>query len=500
MELQPSYILNPLPAFLDKPNNQFTKNDIIKYIISNNIRILNFRYAAADGRLKTLNLPIPDIRYLDSVLSCGERVDGSSLFPYIEAGSSDLYVIPRYSTAYIDPFSSVPAMGIFCSYFNKEGLPLDSSPENTLRKASDSFKRKTGYEFEAMGELEFYVVDKENPLYNIPDQRGYHESAPFTKFEQFRCEAIYHISRTGGEIKYGHSEVGNFSLDGKIFEQNEIEFLVTPVTQAADQLMLAKWIIRNLAFKWGLDVTFAPKITGGQAGSGLHFHTRIVQDGNSLMIEDGRLSSIAKRVIAGYMKCASSLTAFGNTNPTSYLRLVPHQEAPTSICWGDRNRSVLVRVPLGWTGERDMMTVVNPLEKTGHDIRRDKQTVELRSPDGSADIYNILSGLTVAARTGLESEDSLKVAEETYVDVNIHKEENGEKLKSLRQLPVSCAESASELRKNRGIYEEEGVFSPLLIDGTIKMLESYNDKGIRTEIEKNPQKMTELVERFYHCG
>lgn len=500
MDPRSSYSLNPLQAFLDKPQSQFTKNDIIRYIVSNDIRMLNFRYAAADGRLKTLNFPVPDIRYLDSVLSCGERVDGSSLFPYIETGSSDLYVVPRFSTAYVDPFSTIPSMGIFCSYFNKEGLPLDSAPENTLRKASDSFKRKTGYEFEAMGELEFYVVDKENPLYNIPDQRGYHESAPFTKFEQFRCEAIYHISRAGGEIKYGHSEVGNFSLNGKIYEQNEIEFLVTPVTQAADQLMLAKWIIRNLAYKWGLDVTFAPKITGGQAGSGLHFHTRIVKEGNSLMIDNGRLSAIARKAIAGYMKCASSLTAFGNTNPTSYLRLVPHQEAPTSICWGDRNRSVLVRVPLGWTGDRDMLTAINPLEKTSSEKRTDKQTVELRSPDGSADIYNILAGLAVAARTGLESEDSLKVAEETYVDVNIHKEENGEKLKSLRQLPVSCAESASELRKNRAIYEREGVFSPLLIDGIIKRLESYNDTGIREEIGNNPQKMTELVERFYHCG
>jgi glutamine synthetase len=108
----------------------------------------------------------------------------------------------------------------------------------------------------------------------------------------------------------------------------------------------------HLAFKYGIDVTFAPKITTGKAGSGLHFHTRIVKDGQSLMIKEGGLSEEAKKSIAGFMKCASSLTAFGNTNPMSYFRLVPHQEAPTSICWGDRNRSVLVRVPLGWTGKK----------------------------------------------------------------------------------------------------------------------------------------------------
>lgn len=56
--------------------------------------MVNFMYPAADGRLKTLNFAINNAAYLDAILTCGERVDGSSLFPFIEAGSSDLYVIP----------------------------------------------------------------------------------------------------------------------------------------------------------------------------------------------------------------------------------------------------------------------------------------------------------------------------------------------------------------------------------------------------------------------
>ncbi len=495
-----NYNINPIVSYLNKYPTEFTKKDIIKFIIDKEIRILNFRYAAADGRLKTLNFPVTSYGYLDTVLSYGERVDGSSLFPYIQAGSSDLYVIPRFSTAYLDPFAQIPTLGLLCSYFTKDGLPLDSAPENTLLKASKSFTRSTGFSFEAMGELEFYITADTFRSYLIPDQKGYHESGPFTKFEQFRCDAMNHIARTGGQIKYGHSEVGNFSLDGKDYEQNEIEFLVSPVEQAADQLLMAKWIIRNLAYKYGLDVTFAPKITVGQAGSGLHFHTRIVRDGKSAMIENGRLSDNARKAIAGYMKCASSLTAFGNTNPTSYFRLVPHQEAPTSICWGDRNRSVLVRVPLGWTGDNDMLSSANPLE-TGSNVKApDKQTVEMRSPDGSADIYQMLAGLTVAARTGFEMSDSLEVAERTYVDVNIHDAANETKLKSLEQLPASCAESAKELEAKRAIYEKDGIFSHDLIDGIIKKLNTYNDSNIRNEIKENPEKMAELVERYYHCG
>lgn len=81
------------------------------------------------------------------------------------------------------------------------------------------------------------------------------------------------------------------------------------------------------------------------------------------MLKEGVLSETARKAIAGMMELAPSITAFGNTNPTSYFRLVPHQEAPTNICWGDRNRSVLVRVPLGWAAKTDMCMTANPLER-----------------------------------------------------------------------------------------------------------------------------------------
>ena len=100
----------------------------------------------------------------------------------------------------------------------------------------------------------------------------------------------------------------------------------------------------------------------------------------------------------------------GNKVPTSYFRLVPHQEAPTSVCWGDRNRSVLVRVPLGWTGENDMCSQANPLEADSISAAPQKQTVELRSADGSADVYQLIAAMVVAARIGFEMEDSLKRA------------------------------------------------------------------------------------------
>ncbi len=99
-------------------------------------------YPADDNRLKTLNFVINSEEYLDSILTYGERVDGSSLFPFIEAGNSDLYVIPRYASAFVDPFAEIPTLTMLASFFDKEGAPLQSSPEQTLRKACKSVPRR----------------------------------------------------------------------------------------------------------------------------------------------------------------------------------------------------------------------------------------------------------------------------------------------------------------------------------------------------------------------
>lgn len=491
---------NRIVAFLGKPHSEFTREDIVKFIRENDVEMVNFMYPAADGRLKTLNFVINDLDYLEAILTCGERVDGSSLFPFIEAGSSDLYVIPRYRTAFLDPFAERPTLTMLCSFFDKDGRPLESAPEQTLRKACRAFTDVTGMTFEAMGELEFYVIGDSDETFPATDQRGYHESAPYAKYGDFRTRCMAYIAQAGGRIKYGHSEVGNFTLDGKIYEQNEIEFLPVPAEEAADQLMVAKWIIRNLAHQYGLDVTFAPKITTGKAGSGLHIHMRIMKDGRNMMLSDGRISDTARRAIAGMMELAPAITAFGNTNPTSYFRLVPHQEAPTNICWGDRNRSVLVRVPLGWSAATDMSAAANPLEKPVVRDTTQKQTVEIRSADGSADVYLLLAALAVACRHGFELADALDIAERTYVNVNIHKDENRDRLAALSSLPDSCVSSADCLARQREAFERHGVFSPAMIDDIACRLRAFDDRTLHRDIEGDNEAMLELVRRHFHCG
>ena len=488
---------DPLVNYLKKSRERFTKADIVDYIENNGIELLNFRYVGEDGRLKVLNFMIQSQEHLDLILSAGERVDGSSLFSFLEAGSSDLYVVPRFKTAFLNPFSQIPAIDILCSFYHKSGDPLESAPEYVMRKAHEALVETTGYRLEVMAEIEYYVISEKEDDYRTADQRGYHESGPFVKWEHLRIDAMRMITQSGGRVKYGHSEVGNFCDRQYDYEQNEIEFLPVNVEDATDQIIIAKWILREIGHHYGVVISFAPKITVGKAGSGMHIHMRPVKNGKNKTLTDGRLSDVAKKMIAGILDIAPALCAFGNTIPTSYLRLVPNQEAPTTVCWGDRNRSALIRVPLGWNMDKDMVANANPLENPSQRSYRDKQTFELRSPDGSADIYLLIAGICVGARHGLEMADGLEVAEKTYV--NGKKDQRNEK-QDLTQLPDSCQKAADDLLEKADIFQKYDVFTQRLIEGMANKLKAYHDKDLRKRISGDHDETMKLVEQFLHCG
>ncbi|NLV26081.1 MAG: glutamine synthetase [Methanomicrobiales archaeon] len=483
---------------LGKPAEQFTREDLIQASVALGVQMINFRYLGEDGRLKTLNFIISSMDHLETILTDGERIDGSQLFSSIEAGSSDLYVIPRYKTAFINPFSEIPTMELLCSFYNNEGEPLESDPYNIIKKAHAAFTRETNARFFALAELEYYVISQSEPLYPCMNQRGYHESRPFSQSENLRVEALRLIAQAGGKVKYGHSEVGCFTMDGTLYEQHEVEFLPQPIEDAIDQLIIAKWIVRMLGEKAGVTISYAPKITIGKAGSGLHFHMMAVCDNTNLMVGESGLSDLAQKMIAGLLDCSGPLTAFGNTIPTSYLRLVPHQEAPTNVCWGDRNRSVVVRVPLGWIGGNTMIQTANPEFPPDVPERMSKQTIEFRIPDGSADVYNLGAGLVVACLHGIRMPGALEKARELYVDGNIFDEKNREKLRSLKQLPGSCVESAEALLEKRAIFEKEGIFPASVIDSIARRLTEYKDRGMSERIYGKEDEIMTIVNEYIH--
>jgi len=217
-----------------------------------------------------------------------------------------------------------------------------------------------------------------------------------------------------------------------------------------------------------------------------------------MMINKGKLSDVAKKMIAGILSNADALTAFGNTCPLSYLRLVPNQEAPTNICWGDRNRSVLIRVPLGWTAEVEMIKLANPAIEHNNLSKPEKQTIELRSPDGTADVYLLLAAIVLSAAQGFTMPNALEFAKKTYVNINIHKEGCSDNAKELGHLPASCFESAECLSRKRQLFEENNIFPSGTIDNIIEVLKKYEDQNLREQIQNDRKALEELVKKFVH--
>lgn len=494
---------NKLLQILKKDPKEFTIEDIIKIIKENNIKMLNFNYVGGGGRLKTLNFTIRDEKQLRTLLDWGERVDGSSLFSYIDPRNSDLYIIPRFKTAFINPFSPIPTLNLLCSYFDGNGNELEIAPEYIVKKAHQELRKKTGLSLEVFGELEYYVIIKPKEIELFPGmpQKNYHESKPFVKFEDMNNEILDTLTSIGIKVKYGHSEVGNFMLDdGTRFEQYEIELDLEPLEDMADHIVIARWVIRNISAKYGVEVSFSPKITIGHAGTGLHIHIAAIKGGKNILLDNkGELSDTTKRIIGGLIKLAPSITAFGNTNPTSYLRLVPNQEAPTYLYWGEKNRSVLIRVPLGWRKISYLSSKVNKTT-TKPSSCEEKQTIELRSPDGSTNIHLLLAGIAVAVKFGLTNDEALKIAKDNYINFNINKNKNQQIKKKYNHLPKSCFESAQKLKQHAHIYMEDDVFNKRIIEGLETQLKSFKDKDLNAKLKTDKQKAEKYIKKFLNWG
>ncbi len=492
--IHPYALTNPISLIVDKPREEFTREDLIKVIEERQIERITFHYTALDGKYKELKIPIANRFQAERILADGERVDGSSLFKgMVETALSDLYVVPVYKTAFLNPFDD-GSLDVTCRYLTRDGQLAPFALDTILHNAAALFRKKTGAELHALGELEFFLLsDMPTNLFPADKQRGYHASAPFVKSGAVLNEMMRYISQITGAIKYAHSEVGYIDsvrsdlpeIKGKSAEQLEIEFLPAPIEDAGDNLAMARWLIRNVAYKHGCVATFAPKIEEGVAGNGFHVHMQVVRDGHNVMTDDtGAVSTEARKVIGGLCTYADSLTAFGNTVSSAYLRLVPNQEAPTRICWSDMNRSAMIRVPLGWSNVKHLAGNLNPQQLTGFTDREGRQTVELRSPDGSAIVHLLLAGIAMAAEWGMTHAESLEIADRLYVRGNIFKDET--LLKTLKPLPKSCVESARLLREKRGLYERDSIFPAAVIDYVSDLLDAEHDENMNQRLVDMP--------------
>lgn len=446
-----------LARCLEKEPEHWTVYDLVEVFVRRRLRLVSLLHVGGDGWLKTLDFAPADATHLREILTVGERADGSSLFGSmgVPVTASDVVLRPRIATAFVDPLAAEPTLAVLCGHFGRDGLPLPESPDTLVRRAFQRLQGEAGVELHALGELEFFLGKRpdESDIYGA-NERGYHSSAPFVFGETVRRKALVLLAEMGIPVKYGHSEVGYIQADndgGRIWEQHEIELGLQPLPAAADHVVLAQWLLRNLAREAGMQCSFDPILREGHAGSGMHFHISPVVDGVHQPTQgaDGALHDTAKWLIGGLVRYADGLMAFGNRSPSSFVRLTQAKEAPSAITWGRHNRKALIRLP------------IMPTDEAGASVGQ--ETIEFRLPDGSAHPHLLLAGVAQAMAAGRSMDGLDALIEATSVQMP--------RPEGAVPVPRTFADVARALRDEREMLEAGGVFPAHVIDRIVETLE-----------------------------
>ena len=169
--------------------------------------------------------------------------------------------------------------------------PYSRDPRNIAAKAEQHLK-STGIADEVFfgAEAEFYVFDdvrfetKQNTAsyfvdsiegawnsarreeggnlgYKTRYKGGYFPVPPVDHFADIRDEMTLALQEAGLVVERAHHEVGTGG-------QAEINYRFSTLTHAADQIMLFKYIVKNVAWRNGRTATFMPKPLFGDNGSG----------------------------------------------------------------------------------------------------------------------------------------------------------------------------------------------------------------------------------------
>jgi len=339
--------------------------------------LLEARFVDIFGHVKAMAIPLErpsaDLAEVanDPAVVRGISVDGSSVAGYMDVEDSDLRLAPDASTIFRLPYDTRRAAAYCDVYGRGEGAaPVEADPRGRL-KATLAMCLGSGQRVEIKPELEFFLLRDGQPA----DAGGYVDIYPKDGLSERLNEIFVSLHQMGIALERVHHE----NAPGQV----EVEIDFAPVLTQADRLVSAKTAIKALAHRAGLEANFMPKPIAEIAGSGMHVHFRLYDgDRNLFGGGDGMLTEMGRHFVAGLLEHAAALTAVCNPSVNSFKRLVPGHEAPVYICWGYRNRSSLVRVPLAADAS--------------------KVSIEFRSPDATANFYLALAAMVAAGMDGVQ--------------------------------------------------------------------------------------------------
>ena len=384
-----------------------TPQEVLALCREKNVKAIDLRFMDFPGLWQHFTIPVSKLD--ESTFEDGIGFDGSSIRGWQAINESDMLVVPQAETAAIDPFCELPTLMMICNIqdpITREDYTRD--PRNIARKAVNYLKSTGIADTCYIGpEAEFFIFDdvrfdqnphegyffvdsiegewnrgrEENPNlgYKLRHKEGYFPVPPADQMMNLRNEMMQTMIDCGIDVEAQHHEVATAG-------QSEIDLRFKDLVTMADQLMMYKYIIKNVARKHNKTVTFMPKPVFTDNGSGMHTHISLWNGDSPLFAGDGYagLSDTAKYAIGGLLRHAASVLAFTNPTTNSYKRLVPGYEAPVNLAYSQRNRSAAVRIPM-----------YSPSPKS--------KRLEFRCPDPSCNPYLAFSAMLMAVIDGIQN-------------------------------------------------------------------------------------------------
>ncbi|MDZ8031315.1 MAG: type I glutamate--ammonia ligase [Nostoc sp. DedQUE08] len=446
-----------------------TPQEVLELIRDQQIQLIDLKFIDTVGTWQHLTLYQNQID--ETAFTDGVPFDGSSIRGWKAINESDMTMVLDPNTAWIDPFMEVPTLSIICSIKEpRTGEWYNRCPRVIAQKAVD-YLVSTGLGDTAFfgPEAEFFIFDsarfaqtanegyyfleseegawnsgkagtdnKPNLGYKPRFKEGYFPVSPTDSFQDIRTEMLLTMAQLGVPIEKHHHEVATGG-------QCELGFRFGKLIEAADWLMIYKYVIKNVAKKYGKTVTFMPKPIFGDNGSGMHCHQSIWKDGQPLFAGDkyAGLSDMGLYYIGGLLKHAPALLAITNPSTNSYKRLVPGYEAPVNLAYSQGNRSASIRIPLSGT---------NPKAKR----------LEFRCPDATSNPYLAFAAMLCAGLDGIKN----KIHPGEPLDKNIY-ELSPEELAKVPSTPGSLELALQALEKDHAFLTESGVFTEDFIENWI---------------------------------
>lgn len=398
--------------------------EVLETVVAENVQFIDLQFTDIFGVTKSVTILGKD---LEESLKRGTWFDGSSIQGFARIQESDMYLMPDPRTFRILPWTVKDPLGsrarIICDVRNPDGSPFEGDPRYALQRAI-AHAEELGFSFNTGPELEFFLF-RENGVEAVPhDVGGYFDFSPNDEAQAVRSDISRALEALKINVEMAHHEVA--------IGQHEIDFRYGEALHTADNAITFKYTVKGVAAKHGLFATFMPKPLLGANGSGMHVHQSLIdlESGETVMYDpDGEycLSEVARQFVAGQLKHARALAAVVAPTVNSYKRLTPGYEAPVYVCWAQRNRSALIRVPRYSPG------------------REASTRVELRFPDPSCNPY---LAFAVMLEAGLDGIENKMTPPPSVTDDVFHWTEKERKEHGVDVLPGSLSEALDELAKD----------------------------------------------------